>query len=75
MAGIVRREAYGDPVARNHPDAKTAHSARELRGDDLARFQRDLIATAAEDLVDGSRRLNQIVPGQTNTPGNQALPP
>ncbi len=70
MAGIVRREAHGDPVTRNHPDAKTAHPARELRGDDLARFERDLIATPAEDLVDGPRRLNQIIPSQINTLGN-----
>jgi len=65
---IVWREAHRNPVPRNDADAKASHASGELGSDRLPRLERDLIATPAEDLVHGARRLNQIISRQVFSP-------
>ena len=65
MGRIVGRYADLDPIAGNHANPKAAHATRKLRGYELTTFEGDQVATAAENLVDGSGRLNQVVTCQT----------
>ncbi len=61
---VVWREADRHAIAGDHTDAETAHTARQLRCDLLSVFERDLVATAAEDLVHAAGRLNEVVSRQ-----------
>src|SRR5262245_36637002 len=69
---IVGREPDLHAVARNHADPEPPHAARELCSDGLPRLERDLIATAAEDLLDGSVRLNEIFARQDGPQGSRS---
>ena len=64
VGGVVGGETDGDPIPGNDPDPETTHAPGELGRDDLARLEGNLIATSAEDLVDASRRLNQVISSQ-----------
>jgi hypothetical protein len=64
MRRVVGREADLDAISRDHTDAEAPHAPGELRGDRLPAVELDLVATAAEDFLDGAGRLNQIVTGQ-----------
>ncbi len=68
MGRVVGRDANLNTISGNHPNAKAPHSTRELRGHRLATLEGDLVAAAAENLVDGSGRLNQVVACQTLSP-------
>ena len=61
---VVGRESDRHPITGDHANAEPAHAARELRSDLLPVFQRDLVATAAEDLIHAAGRLNQVVSRQ-----------
>jgi len=65
VGGIVGRYANLDPIPGDHANPKSAHATRELRGHELAALEGNLVATAAENLVDGSGRLYQVVTCQT----------
>ena len=64
VRGIVRGETDLDAVARNHANAEAAHAPGELGRDGLPGVELDLIAPAAEDLLDGAGRLDQIFASQ-----------
>ena len=64
---IVGRETNGDAVARDHANPESAHPARELGRHHLAVLERDLIAPTAENLVDASGRLNQVITCQIDS--------
>ncbi len=63
---IVGRHADLDPIPGDHANPKAAHATRELRGHALTAFEGDLVAAAAEDLVHGSGRLNQVITCQSD---------
>ena len=65
VSGIVGRYANLDPIPGDHANPEAAHAARKLRGHELTTLEGYLVATTAENLVDGSGRLNQIVTCQT----------
>jgi len=54
VRGVVGRNADLDPVSGNHPDPEAPHPARKLGRHGLTRLQDDLVAPAAENLLDGS---------------------
>ena len=68
VGGIIGRDPDLDAVARDHADAEPAHAAGKLRRHRLSGFEGDPIATATENFLDGTRRLNQIVSGQIAPP-------
>lgn len=61
MRGVVRRQADLHAIAGDHANAEAPHATGELRGHGLTAVERDLVAAPAENLLDGARRLNQIV--------------
>src|SRR6188474_3425364 len=75
VRGIVGREADLDAIARNHADPEPAHAPGQLRRHGLSRLERDLIAPAAEDLLDGSVRLDEIFSGQDGRQGSRCFGP
>ena len=52
-------------------NAEPAHASGELRRDRLARLERELIAPAAENLLHGSVRLDEIFAGQDGRQGSR----
>ena len=64
MGRVVGREANCDPVAGNHSNSEAAHSARELSRNLLSVLEGDLISATAENLVDTTGRLYQVVSRQ-----------
>ena len=62
--GIVRRDADGHPIARNHLDPEAAHTAAQLREDFMALVTLHAIETAAVDRHDSTLHINQIVLAQ-----------
>ena len=58
---VVGRQTDGDAIARDHANSEAAHSPGKLGGHLLVVLERDLIAPSAEDLIDASSRLNQVV--------------
>ena len=67
VSGVVGRESHLDAVTGNHADAETPHATRQLGRHRLTRLEGDEVATAAEDLLDGTGRLNEVVAGQTES--------
>ena len=65
---IVGRDAHLDAIAWDHPDAEAAHPPGELCRHGLAALENDPVAAAAEDLLDGPGRLDQIVSRQIVSP-------
>ena len=64
MGRVVGREPDSDSVTRNYANAEPAHAARQLRRHLLPILQRNLVAATAEDLVDASGRLYQVISSQ-----------
>ena len=64
MRGIVGGEADRNPVAGNDANSKAPHSARQLCCHFLSGFKCDLIAAAAQYLVDTAGGLNEVVSRQ-----------
>ncbi len=64
MGRIVGREADGHSITGNHANTKTPHPPGELSRDLLPAFESNLIAATAENLVDATGRLNQVVSRQ-----------
>jgi len=61
---VVGRESYCDPVARDHANSEAAHSPGQLCSDLLSALESDLIAATAENLVDATGRLYQVISRQ-----------
>jgi hypothetical protein len=61
---VVRREADLHAIAGDHADAEAPHPAGQLGRHGLAAVERDLVAAAAENLLDRAGRLDQIVSRQ-----------
>ena len=64
VGGIVWGNADLNAIPGDHADAKAPHATGELGRNHLPALENDPVATTAEDLLDGTRPLNQIVSGQ-----------
>ena len=63
--GIVRRDADGDAIARNHLDAEAAHSAAELCEHFVAGIALHAVKPAAVNRHDCALHVNEIVLAQS----------
>ncbi len=61
MGRVVRRKSNRDAVAGNHANSEAAHAARELSRDLLSVLEGDLISATAENFIDTTGRLYQVV--------------
>ena len=64
MGRIVWRKANRHAITRNDANPESAHAAGQLSRHLLAVFESNLIAAAAENFVDATGRLNQVVSRQ-----------
>jgi len=64
MRRVVGGEANRHAITRDHAYSESTHSAGELGRHLLAVLERDLIAATAENFVDATGRLNQVISRQ-----------
>ena len=64
MGRVIGRKADRHAVTRNHANSEAAHSAGQLSSHLLAVFESNLIAATAENFVDATGRLNQVISRQ-----------
>ena len=68
MGGIVGRETDRDAISGNHANAKASHPAGQLCSYFLPGLEGDLIAAAAQYLVDTAGGLDEVVSRQMGAP-------
>jgi len=64
MGRIVGRKADRHAITRNNANSESAHAAGQLSRHLLAVFESNLIAATAENFVDATGRLNQVISRQ-----------
>ena len=61
---VVGREADCHSISRDYSNSESPHAARQLSGHLLSVLESNLIAATAENLVDATGRLNQVISRQ-----------
>ena len=64
MGRVIGRKADRHAVTRNDANSEAAHSAGQLSGHLLVILESNLIAATAENFVDTTGRLNQVISRQ-----------
>jgi hypothetical protein len=61
---VIGRETNGHTIARDHSNPEASHSPGELCSHRLPALERNLIAATAENFVDATGRLYQVISRQ-----------